>query len=270
MTDQQAKAEAFRALHERDEPFLIPNPWDAGSAKLLAALGFEALATTSLGAASSDGSTVASADPIIENCRAICAATDLPVSVDLENCFADEPAEAASLFARAYEAGAVGGSIEDATGRREDPIYGFNLTVERVYAAVEAARALPQPFTLTARAEGLLYGVGDLDEIVKRLLAFEEAGADVLYAPGLYSIEQMKVVMDAVSKPVNIVMGFADPDITLDQLAEIGVRRVSIGAGLARVALSSAMDAAQEMKDGRFGFVRDMIGIKELRSAFGD
>ena len=270
MTDQQTKAENFHALHARNEPFLIPNPWDAGSAKLLTSLGFDALATTSLGASCVDGSTKASAEPILANCRAICDATDLPVNADLENCFADEPAEAAALFPRAYEAGAVGASIEDATGRREDPIYGFNLTVERVHAAVEMAKTLPQPFTLTARAEGLLYGVGDLDEIVKRLQAFEEVGADVLYAPGLKTIAEMKVVMDAVSKPVNIVMGFADPTITLDQLGEIGVRRISIGGGLSRVALNAMMGAAREMKAGRFGFIEDMIGVRELRDAFGD
>ncbi len=270
MTDQETKANEFRALHARPEPFLIPNPWDAGSAKLLASLGFEALATTSLGASCVHGTTVAAADPILENCRAICEATDLPVNADLENCFADDPAEAAKLIPRACEAGAVGASIEDATGDRNNPIYEFNLTVERVQAAVEAARGLPLPFTLTARAEGLLYGVGDLDEIVKRLLAFEETGADVLYAPGLKTIEAMKVVMDAVNKPVNIVMGFADPTITLDQLAAIGVRRVSIGAGLSRVALNAMMGAAREMKAGRFGFITDMIGVGELRGAFGD
>ncbi len=270
MTGQQTKAEIFSELHTRDEPFLIPNPWDAGSAKLLASLGFDALATTSLGASCVDGSTNAFAEPILANCRAICEATDLPVNADLENCFADEPAEAAALFPRAYEAGVVGASIEDATGRREDPIYGFNLTVERVHAAVEMAKTLPQPFTVTARAEGLLYGVGDLDEIVKRLLAFEEVGADVLYAPGLKTIGEMKVVMDAVSKPVNMVMGFADPTITLDQLSAIGVRRVSIGAGLSRVALNAMMGAAREMKAGRFGFIEDMIGVNELRGAFGD
>ncbi len=270
MTDQQTKAEIFGELHTRDEPFLIPNPWDAGSAKLLASLGFDALATTSLGASCIDGSTIASAEPVLANCRAICEATDLPVNADLENCFADDPAEAAKMIPLAYEAGVVGASIEDATGRRDDPIYEFGLTVERVQAAVEAARSLPQPFMLTARAEGLLFGVGDLDEIVKRLLAFEEVGADVLYAPGLKTIDEMKVVMDAVGKPVNIVMGFADPTITLDQLGEIGVRRVSIGAGLSRVALSAMMGAAREMKAGRFGFIEDMIGIGELRVAFGD
>ncbi len=270
MTDQQAKAVAFQALHDRPEPFLIPNPWDAGSAKLLTSLGFDALATTSAGASFVLGTTKATPGPILENCRGICEATDLPVNIDLENCFADDPAEAAKMIPLACEAGAVGGSIEDATGDRDNPIYDFALTVERVQAAVEATRALPVPFMLTARAEGLLFGVGDLDEIIRRLQAFEEVGADVLYAPGLKTIEQMKIVMDAVSKPVNIVMGFAEPTITLPQLAEIGVRRVSIGAGLSRVALNAAMNAAREMKAGRFGFIRDMIGFGEVQKGFGE
>ena len=270
MTDQTAKAQKFQALHEQPEPFLIPNPWDAGSAKLLASLGFDALATTSLGVACIDGATKTSAEAILQNCRAICDASDLPVNADLENCFADAPDEAAALIPRAYEAGAVGASIEDATGRAEDPIYDFNLTVERVHAAIEMAKTLPQPFMLTARAEGLLYGVGDLDDIIKRLQAFEAAGADVLYAPGLKTLEEMKAVTGAVGKPVNIVMGFADPAITLDQLAGIGVRRVSIGGGLSRVALNAMMGAAREMKAGRFGFIKDMIAITELRGAFGE
>lgn len=270
MTDQLTKATRFRELHERPEPLLLPNPWDAGSAKLLASLGFEALASTSLGASCVRGTTLAEPEPILENLRDICDATDLPVNADLENCFADAPEEAAGMIGRACEAGAVGGSIEDATGDAGKPIYDFGLTLERVQAAIEAARAQPIPFTLTARAEGLLYGVGELDEIVRRLQAFEEVGADVLYAPGLKTIHEMKVVMDAVGKPVNIVMGYADPTITLEQLAEIGVRRVSIGAGLSRVALNAAMGAAREMKAGRFGFIQDMIGVGNLRGAFGE
>ena len=270
MTDQMTKANKFRELHERNEPFLIPNPWDAGSAKLLRGLGFDALATTSAGACFTLGTTTADAGLILENCRAICEATELPVNIDLENCFADDPAEAAKMIPLSYEAGAVGGSIEDATGNRDNPIYDFSLTVDRVQAAVEAARALPIPYMLTARAEGLLFGVGDIDEIIRRLLAFEEVGADVLYAPGLKTIEEMRIVMDAVSKPVNIVMGFADPTITLEQLGEIGVRRVSIGAGLSRVALNAFMKAAQEMKDGRFTFINDMISFGDVKRGFGE
>jgi 2-methylisocitrate lyase-like PEP mutase family enzyme len=268
MEDQKHKALAFRALHERDEPLLLPNPWDPGTARLLAHLGFEALATTSLGVANRLGRRRASAAEILDDCRAICEATPLPVNADLENGFADAPAEAAALLARACECGAVGGSIEDASGDPARPIYDFALAVERVHAAVEVARALPVPFVLTARAEGLLYRVGDLDEIVRRLQAFERAGADVLYAPGLRTLEQMRAVVQSVSRPVNVVMGFADPSITLDELREVGVRRVSIGGGLSRLALRAFLDGAREMRAGRFGFVTRMAGIGELRAAF--
>ena len=270
MSTQQSRAEIFKAFHDRPQPLLLPNPWDAGSAKLFADMGFEALASTSLGASAIHGRTVANADSVLENLKAICAATHLPVNADLENCFADAPEEAAKMMAQACEAGAVGASIEDATGVREAPIYDFDLTVERVQAAVEAVRTLSIPFMLTARAEGLLCGHGDIDEIIKRLQAYEAAGADCLYAPGLKTIAEMKIVMAAVSKPVNIVMGFADPNITLAELAEIGVRRVSIGAGLYRAAMTTAVNAAQEMKDGGFTFVNDMISVRNLRTAFGE
>jgi 2-methylisocitrate lyase-like PEP mutase family enzyme len=262
------KASRFRALHERSAPLLLPNPWDAGSAKLLAHLGFEALATTSLGVANALGRARASADEVLENLRAIAAATPLPVNADLENGWADAPQEAAAIFARACACGAAGGSIEDATGDAARPIYDFGLAVERVHAAVEAVRALPVPFVLTARAEGLLHGVGDLDEILRRLQAFEQAGADVLYAPGLRTLAQMQAVVGALKRPLNVVMGFADPTITLEQLGEIGVRRVSIGGAFSRVALRAFLDAAQEMRAGRFGFVTRMAGVGELRAAF--
>lgn len=270
MTDQESKAKLFESFHTRPQPLLLPNPWDVGSAKLLASLGFEALATTSLGVSVMNGATSTTAEDVLANCRAICEASDLPVNADLENCFADAPEDAAKLIPLACEAGAVGASIEDATGQRDAPIYEFELTVERVQAAIEAARALPIPFMLTARAEGLLYGHGDLDEIIRRLQAFEAAGADCLYAPGLKTIDEMRIVMEAVTKPVNIVMGFADPNITLSQLAEIGVRRVSIGAGFSRVAMQAMMTAAAEMKAGRFKFIEGMIGIGDLRSGFGE
>lgn len=266
MPDQATKAAAFTALHDRPEPLLLPNPWDAGSAKLLASLGFEALATTSLGVANNVGRVRALREEILDNCRQIVEATDLPVNADLENCYADDPAEAARMIADAYNAGAVGASIEDATGDRAKPIYDFGLAVERVQAAVEVVRSLPIPFT--ARAENLLYGIDDLDDTIKRLQAFEAVGADVLYAPGLKTIEEMRTVIDAVGKPVNIVMGFADPSITLAQLADIGVRRVSIGGAFSRLALQSMLRAARDMKQGRFGFVEGVIPIKELRHAF--
>jgi 2-methylisocitrate lyase-like PEP mutase family enzyme len=268
MNDAITRAIAFRALHQRSDPFLLPNPWDAGSARLLTHLGFEALATTSLGVANMHGRKRASADEILENVRAICAATPLPVSADLENGYAKDPAEAAAMIARACECGAVGASIEDATGNLESPIYDFGLAVERVHAAVEAARALALPFVLTARAEGLLYGAGTFDDVIARLQAFEKAGADVLYAPGLRTLEQMRTVVESVSRPVNVVMGFADPSITLEQLREVGIRRVSIGGALSRLALRAFLEGAREMRAGRFGFVARIATLHELHAAF--
>ena len=270
MTDQMTKAEIFNELHTRSEPLLLPNPWDAGSAKILASLGFEALATTSLGVANVLGENRAQAEDVLQNCQAIVAATDLPVNADLENCYADDPAEAAKMIKQAYEVGVVGASIEDATGDPNAPIYDFNLAVERVQAAVEVARSLPIPFMLTARAENMIYRVADLDDTIKRLQAFEVAGADVLYAPALKTIDEMRTVVESVSKPVNIVMGLADPSITLSQLAEIGARRVSIGGAFSRLALQSLTQAAKAMQQGRFDFLPDMIEIRELRRAFSE
>lgn len=269
MRSQMEKAEAFRALHARPGAFIIPNPWDAGTAKLLAAMGFEALATTSLGLANTLGNITVSLDAIIENARAIAAATDLPVSVDLENCGADDPKAAAGAITRTAEAGAVGGSIEDFTGDRDKPIYDFSLAVERVQAAVEAARALPFPFTLTARAENFLHGRKDLDDTIRRLQAFEAAGADVLYSPGLYDIGTIRTVVSSVKKPFNLVMGFADPTLTLPQLSDAGVKRVSVGGAMERYALAAFLKCAREMKDnGAFTYVRDMAPIAEVRAAF--
>jgi 2-methylisocitrate lyase-like PEP mutase family enzyme len=269
MQSQIEKAKLFRALHERHGAFIIPNPWDAGTAKLLAAMGFEALATTSLGLANMLGRTNVSREMILQNCREIVAATELPVSVDLENCDADLPGLAAEAIRLAAEAGAVGGSIEDSTGNPEQPIYDFPLALERVHAAVEVARSLPIPFTLTARAENFLHGRTDLDDTVKRLQAFEAAGADVLYAPGLYDLATIKTVVSALRKPFNLVMGFADPTLTVEQLSAAGVKRISVGGALSRVALASFLKCAREMKEnGSFTYVREMAGIKELRGAF--
>jgi 2-methylisocitrate lyase-like PEP mutase family enzyme len=263
------KAELFRALHARPGAFIIPNPWDAGTARLLAATGFEALATTSLGFALTLGGTTVSRDAIIENCRMISAATDLPVNADLENCGADDPKAAAKTIGLAAEAGAVGGSIEDATGDPRQPIYDFALAVERVQAAVEAARVLPFPFTLTARAENLLYGRNDLDDTIRRLQAFEAVGADVLYAPGVHDLATIRTVVSALNKPFNLVMGFADPTLTVGQLSEAGVKRISVGGAMSRFALAAFLRSAREMKDkGSFTYVREMAPIKELRDAF--
>src|SRR5436305_2061820 len=267
MSSQIEKAEAFRALHARPGAFIIPNPWDAGTARLLASMGFEALATTSLGLANTLGSATPSLDAIIENCRMIAQATDLPVNADLENCGADDPKTAAKAIARAAEAGCVGGSIEDSTGDPRKPIYDFSLAVERVQAAVEAARALPFPFTLTARAENFLHGRKDLDDTIKRLQAFEAAGADVLYSPGLHDIDTIRNVVSSVGKPFNLVMGFADPTLTVDQPSKAGVKR--IGGAMARYALAAFLKSAREMKDhGAFTYVREMAPIGEVRAAF--
>ncbi|HEY3074572.1 MAG TPA: isocitrate lyase/phosphoenolpyruvate mutase family protein, partial [Burkholderiales bacterium] len=210
MSAQQEKARAFRALHERAGVFIMPNAWDAGSAKLLASLGFEALATTSLGLANAlgrvDGEGAVSREEVLANCKQIAQATPLPVSADLENLYAHEPRAAARLIPLAAQAGVVGGSIEDATGDEAKPIYDFALAVERVQAAAEAARALPFPFVLTARADNFMHGRRDLDDTIRRLQAFEKAGADVLYAPGLRDLATIRAVVSAVGKPVNVVM----------------------------------------------------------------
>ena len=268
MNQQAGKAAAFRELHQRQRPFLIPNPWDRGSALILQSMGFEALATTSLGLANMLGVRDVTLQQVLDNCREICEATDLPVNADLENCFADEPREAAKAIRLACDAGAVGGSIEDSTGDAQKPIYDFNLAVERVQAAVEVARSLSTPFMLTARAENFLHGIKSMDDTIRRLQAFEAAGADVLYAPGLHSLAEIRTVTSALKKPFNLVMGFADPTITLDQLGEAGVRRVSIGGGLNRVALKAFMDAAKQMRAGNFGFITAMAPIAEVRGAF--
>ena len=269
MRTQMQKAEIFWALHERPGAFIIPNPWDPGTAKLLAALGFEALATTSLGLANMLGTTTVTRAAIVENCRSIVEATELPVSVDLENGGADDPKAAGEAIRLAAEAGAVGGSIEDSSGDARRPIYDFTLAVERVQAAVEAARSLPFRFTLTARAENLLHDRNDLDDTIRRLQAFEAVGADVLYAPGVHDLPTIRTVLSALRKPFNLVMGFADPTLTLAQLSDAGVKRISVGGALSRVALAAFLRCAREMKDkGSFTYVRDMAPIKEIRASF--
>jgi 2-methylisocitrate lyase-like PEP mutase family enzyme len=273
MNTQAQKAAAFRALHGRDGAFIIPNPWDAGTARLLTALGFEALATTSLGFANTlgraDGSGAVSRAEVLANCAEIVGATHLPVSADLENCYAHEPRAAAEMIRLAAEAGVVGGSIEDATGDAQQPIYDFDLAVERVHAAAEMARSLPFPFTLTARAENFLHGRRDLDDTIRRLQAFERAGADVLYAPGLRDLATIATVASSVTKPLNVVMSAADPTLTAAQLAKAGVKRISVGGALSRLALASFLRAAHEMKEqGRFTWIADTVSAKELKRLF--
>ena len=273
MRTQAERAAAFRALHQRPGAFIIPNPWDAGTARLLASLGFEALATTSLGLANAlgraDGAGVVSRQEVLENCRAISGATDLPVNADLENGYAHEPRGAAEMIRLAAEAGVVGGSIEDATGDPANPIYEFSLAVERVHAAVEVARALPVPFMLTARAENLLHGRVDLDDTIRRLQAFERVGADVLYAPGLRDLATIRTVVSSVTRPVNVVASFIDPSLTAEQLANAGVKRISVGGSLSRLALAAFLAGAREMKDaGGFTWLRGAISSRELRAVF--
>jgi 2-methylisocitrate lyase-like PEP mutase family enzyme len=242
---QDEKAERFRALHEGDA-FIIPNPWDAGSAKVFAALGFEALATTSSGFAFTLGRADGNAtlDEVVAHVRVLDAATDLPVSVDLENGYGPDPRDAANAIARAAEAGAVGGSIEDydPSGR----LYDVDHATERVAAAVEAARGLGFPFMLTARAENHIRGNPDLDDTIARLRAYERAGADVLYAPGLRDAGEIKAVCDAVGRPVNVL---AHKGLTVGEIAEAGGTRISVGGALTWVAINAMAEAAQRIRD---------------------
>lgn len=271
MRTQAEKTAAFRALHERPGAFIIPNPWEAGTAKLLAGLGFEALATTSLGVANMLGtadSKLTRAE-VIANGRVIVEATDLPVNADLENGFAHEPDAAAETIRLAAEAGIVGGSIEDYTGDSANPIYDFELSVARVRAAAAVAHALPVPFLLTARAENLIHDRMDMADTIRRLQAYEKAGADVLYAPGLRTLDEVRQVVQAVNRPVNVVTGWLDPDITLAQLSEAGAKRVSVGGGLSRLTLATFLNAAKMMQQhGSFTWMRDMVRVAELRKLF--
>lgn len=274
MDVQTLRAEAFKALHARDGAFVIPNPWDAGSAKLLASLGFEALATTSAGLAFSlgrpDAEGALSLDDTLDNAGEIVDATALPVAADLENGFGDLPEDCAQTILRAAEIGLVGGSIEDASGRSDAPIYDLGLAVERVRAAVQAARSLPFPFTLCARAENLLHGRMDLDDTILRLQAYAEAGADVLYAPGLRTVEEVRAVVQAVApRPVNVLMGMAGVPLSVNQLQDLGVRRVSVGSSLARAALGAFYQAAQEIRDeGTFGYGEQAMPFAQLNDLF--
>jgi len=271
MLTQAEKGKAFGALHLRPRAFLIPNPWDAGTARLLAHLGFEALATTSMGFAFSSGrpDNTVSPEDTMAHIETIARAVNLPVSADLENGFDDSPDGVAETIVLAATAGAVGGSIEDATGRPDDPIYQKDHAVERIRAAAEAARALPFVFTLTARAENYLQGRPDLADTIARLQAYQEAGADVLYAPGLASREDIAEVVRSVDRPVNVVMGLRGVPLSLDDLSALGVRRVSVGSALCRTALAAFLRAAREMRDaGTFTFAGEAARPRELNEVF--
>jgi 2-methylisocitrate lyase-like PEP mutase family enzyme len=265
------KASEFRKLHDAPGAFIIPNPWDIGSARILASMGFKALATTSAGMAFSLGMQEGSVskEMALAHCRMIADATPLPVSGDLEKGFGDSPEEVAQTIREAAETGLAGGSIEDHTGRPDDPIFEFNLAVERIQAAAEACRALPVDFVLTARAENFLWDRPDLDDTIKRLQAFEKAGADVLFAPGLRDVESIRTVCSSVSKPVNVIMGLPGTTFGLAELSDAGAKRISVGSALARLAYGSLIEAAQEMRgEGTFGFSQRAIGFGALDGMF--
>lgn len=267
----QLKVAKFRALHARPGAFIIPNPWDTGTARILASLGFEALATTSAGMAFALGQPegTSSREQVLAHCRLIVEATDLPVSADLEKGFGDSPEAVAQTISSAAEVGLAGCSIEDHTNRSEDPIFDYTQAVERIQAAVEARAALPNDFVLTARCENFLWGRPDLDDTIRRLQAFEAAGADVVYAPGLHDLETISEVCSAVAVPVNVVMGMPGATFSLQELAGAGVKRVSLGSALARAAFGAFVDASREMaKHGNFTFSNKAIGFAELEAFF--
>jgi len=263
---QRKKYEQFKALHERAGVFVIPNPWNAGTARMLTALGFEALATTSAGYAFSvgrrDSAAALGREEILENARDIVNATHLPVSADLEGGFGSAPETCAETIRFASGVGLVGGSIEDATGDPTDPIFDFEMSIERVAAACDAAR--DRPFLVTARAENFLYGRPDLDDTIERLQAFAKAGADVVYAPGLPSLDAIRTVCGAIDKPVNVVMGLNGSTFSVEDLQSVGVKRISVGGAFARAALGAFMRAAREVKEqGTFSFAAEAISDAE-------
>jgi 2-methylisocitrate lyase-like PEP mutase family enzyme len=270
---RQEKFNVFRALHERPGAFVIPNPWDAGSAKILTVLGFEALATTSAGCAFSRGHLDASPEMtrnvILQNAKEIVDATPLPVSADLQNGFGHSPDICAETIRLAANAGLAGGSIEDSTGDPKNLIYDFQLAAERVAAAAEAARA--SHFFLTARSENFLHGRPDLDDTIRRLQSFSNAGADVLYAPGLTSLEAIRAVCASVSKPVNVLMGLTGATFSVEELAAVGVKRISIGGSFARAALGALVRAAREVKGkGTFTYAADALSSAEVKRYLAD
>jgi len=264
---QNEKAARFRSLHDGPGAFVIPNPWDVGSARILAGLGFQALATSSAASAASlgrkDGGLTR--DEALAHARVIVDATDLPVSADLEKGFGDAPEVVAETIRLAGEVGLVGCTIEDTTGNPDSPLYDFQLAVERIAAAAQAARAIQFPFILTARAHNLLYRAPSLDDTISRLQAFEKAGADVLFAPGLPDLAAVRAVCAALSKPFNFMVGIKGKSFSVDELAAAGVRRISLATSLYRAAMTGFLDAACEVKDtGQFGFLDRSVTTPEL------
>jgi len=271
MASQAEKGRAFRALHERDRAFIIPNPWDVGTARLLQSLGFEALATTSAGFAFSIGKPDGAVDreTMLAHAAEMTAATDVPVSADLENGYEDDPAYVAGTVRLAAGAGLAGCSIEDVAARRQQAPYELLLAAERVRAAAEAAHSFQFPFMLTARAENYVIGRPDLHDTIVRLQAFQEAGADVLFAPGLKSKEEIITVIRSVDRPVNVVMGLQGVELSLAELSEIGVKRISVGSALSRAALGAFLRAAREMRTrGTFTFAEDAVKYTDINEMF--
>jgi 2-methylisocitrate lyase-like PEP mutase family enzyme len=271
MSTQADKGRAFRALHQRRRAFIIPNPWDAGTSRLLAGLGFEALATTSAGYAFSAGRRDNTVDPdeMFRHVAVIASATDLPVSADLENGYGDDPNTVATTIVNAASRGVVGGSIEDLSGRANGALYELGLATDRIRAAADAARALPFIFTLTARAENYLAGRPDLGDTINRLQAYQEAGADVLYAPGLTNADDIAAVVRSVDRPVNVVMGLQGVQLGLAALSALGVTRISVGSALSRAALGAFLRAAREMKEhGTFTFADEAVAYREINELF--
>lgn len=270
MKSQEEKGKLFYALHQRNAAFVIPNPWDIGTARLLAQVGFEALATTSGGYAFSLGLAdgAVTREQMMQHVSEIASATDLPVSADLQDGFGDSPDAAAESIRLAAQAGASGGSIEDVP-RQEKSAYDFAQAVDRIRAAAEAVRSLPFRFTLTARSENFLIGNPDLKDTIKRLQGFQEAGADVLFAPGLTTTEEIAAVVRSVDRPVNVIMGLRNSRLTVKQLSEIGVRRISVGSALSRAALGAFLRAARELKDrGTFEFAQQGVDYGEMNAMF--
>jgi 2-methylisocitrate lyase-like PEP mutase family enzyme len=266
---QKEKAARFRTLHESPGAFVIPNPWDVASARILAGLGFQALATSSAASACvigrRDGGLTR--DEALEHARMIVNATDVPVSADLEKGFGDAPEAVAETVRRAAEAGLVGCTIEDSTRNPDRPLYEFQLAVERIAAAAEAAHALPFPFYLTARAHNFLYPERSVDDTIRRLQAFEKAGADVLFAPGLPDLETVRKVCAAVSRPFNFMVGIKGKSFSVSELAAAGVKRISLATSLYRAAMTGFLDAAREVRDaGRFSFVENSVTTLQLNN----
>ena len=269
---QNDKAHRFRALHEGPGVFVIPNPWDVGSSRILAGLGFQALATSSAAAAAAVGrrDRELTRDQALAHARLIVDATDLPVSADLENGFGDAPERVAETVRLAAEAGLVGCTIEDSTGNQDSPLYDDRLAVERIAAAAEAARVLRFPFILTARAHNLLYASPSLDATIRRLQAFEQAGADVLFAPGLPDLAAVRAVCAAVSKPVNFMVGIKGKSFSVGELAAAGVKRISLATSLYRAAMTGLLEAASSVKDpGQFDFLDRCATSAELYKLMG-